>query len=92
LEVADGGIGVAPGQLEKLFDPFTRVADDRARSSGGTGLGLAIVRTIAEAHGGSASADSVPGRGSTLRITLPGFHPSPAQRPQASTVLATPFG
>jgi signal transduction histidine kinase len=92
LEVVDGGIGVAPGQLGKLFDPFTRVADDRARSSGGTGLGLAIVRTIAEAHGGSASADSVPGGGSTFRITLPGFHPSPAPSTQPSAVLATPAG
>jgi two-component system sensor histidine kinase BaeS len=90
--VVDGGIGVAPADLEKLFDPFTRVADDRARTSGGTGLGLAIVRTIAEAHGGSASADSVPGRGSTFRITLPGFHPSPAPNPEPSAVLAAPSG
>ncbi len=90
LEIVDGGIGVDPRHLEKLFEPFTRVADDRARGSGGTGLGLAIVHAIAAAHGGSASADSTPGRGSTFRITLPGFHPSPAPSPQPSAVLPTP--
>ena len=92
LEVVDGGIGVAPAHLEKLFDPFTRAADDRARGSGGTGLGLAIVRAIAAAHGGSASAESTLGRGSTFRVTLPGFHPSPAPSLEPSAMLAPPPG
>ena len=92
LEIVDGGIGVAPGHLEKLFDPFTRVADDRARGSGGTGLGLAIVRAIAAAHGGSASADSTPGQGSTFRVTVPGFHASPAASPEPAPMLSVPPG
>jgi two-component system OmpR family sensor kinase len=43
----------------------------RSRSSGGVGLGLSIVAAVAEAHGGSASARSMPGEGSTFQITLP---------------------
>lgn len=83
LEIVDEGIGVEPRHLRKLFDPFTRVADDRARGSGGTGLGLAIVRAIAGAHGGSASAESTPGQGSTFRVTVPGFHSAPSPAPSS---------
>ena len=61
--------GRAPGARVRTFPPG-RPGHGR-RASGGTGLGLAIVDAIARAHGGSASATSQPGRGSTFSLTLP---------------------
>lgn len=73
FRVRDTGIGIAPGDLPHIFDRFWRV--DPARSSTGrrpgTGLGLAICKWIAEAHGGSITARSRPGRGSTFTVTVP---------------------
>ena len=64
MEVEDDGPGVAPADLERLFDRFYRV--DRARRQGGSGLGLSIVRQVAELHGGSAWAEPAAPRG--LRV------------------------
>ena len=64
VEVEDDGPGVAPADLERLFDRFYRV--DRARRQGGSGLGLSIVRQVAELHGGSAWAEPAAPRG--LRV------------------------
>ncbi|HZD18931.1 MAG TPA: ATP-binding protein [Actinomycetota bacterium] len=75
LEVADSGLGIAPDRLPGLFERFSRLDGHRDRRSGGTGLGLAIVRAVAEAHRGTAEAESVPGEGSRFRIVLPGFEP-----------------
>ncbi len=71
LMVSDNGPGVPPEHLPYIFDRFYRVDKARARASGGTGLGLAIVHAIAAAHGGSVSADSTPGRGTTFTVRLP---------------------
>ena len=54
-----------------LFDRFYRADKARARESGGTGLGLAIVKGIVEAHGGTVSVDTQPGKGSEFTIRLP---------------------
>jgi signal transduction histidine kinase len=67
--VADTGTGVAPEHLDKIFDRFYRV--DSARRGGGAGLGLSICKWIAETHGGSISADSTPGQGTTVTVRLP---------------------
>jgi signal transduction histidine kinase len=75
LEVADEGVGVGADQMPLLFEPFSRVDAPRSRRNGGTGLGLSIVKAIADAHGGGVEATSVPGRGATFRITLPGLRP-----------------
>ena len=53
-----------------MFERFYR-ADPASASSGGAGLGLSIAATLVEAHGGSVSASSVPGKGATFRVTLP---------------------
>jgi signal transduction histidine kinase len=53
LRIADEGPGLAPEELEKVFDPFYRVEGSRNRDTGGTGLGLTIARNVAQAHGGS---------------------------------------
>lgn len=80
--VADTGTGIAADALPHVFDRFYRAPDsDRP---GSTGLGLAIVREIAEAHGGTADAESTPGRGSAFHLTLPSPLPTdvPVQRPK----------
>jgi two-component system OmpR family sensor kinase len=71
IEVADDGAGIPLESQEKLFERFYRVDKSRARASGGAGLGLSIVASIADAHGGSVSLESVVGQGATFRITLP---------------------
>ena len=71
LWVRDSGTGISPEQLPHIFDRFYRVDTARSLAEGGTGLGLSICRWIAEAHGGSISAESTPGSGSTFTVRLP---------------------
>ena len=69
LEVVDHGCGIAPGDRERVFEPFFTT---RSTGSGrGAGLGLSICRSIASAHGGSLTLESEVGRGSTFRLELP---------------------
>jgi len=70
-EVRDTGSGIPSQHLPHIFDRFYRAEPSRARASGGAGLGLAIARSLVEAHGGTISAQSVEGQGTTLRFTLP---------------------
>lgn len=67
IRVSDNGQGIPPERLGRIFDRFYRYPPD----SEGSGLGLAIVRSIVEAHGGAASAESEPGRGTTITLQLP---------------------
>lgn len=76
LSVTDRGIGIDAKYLTKIFDRFYRVDDSRARETGGTGLGLAIAREILDAHGYSIAAQSAPGEGTTMTITLSAAKPS----------------
>lgn len=71
ITVSDTGIGMEPGELARIFDRFYRTDQSRARDTGGSGLGLAIVRDLVSAMGGSIGAESVPGRGSVFRVSLP---------------------
>ena len=71
LWVTDTGIGIPATALPFVFDRFYRSDLARSRESGGTGLGLAIVKAICSAHDGSASVESVVGRGASFRIELP---------------------
>jgi signal transduction histidine kinase len=68
LSVEDTGAGIAPSDLPRVFDRFYRGAHQPVQS--GAGLGLAIVKEVIEAHGGSVSVESVPGRGSAFHFTL----------------------
>jgi heavy metal sensor kinase len=70
LQVADTGIGIAPGDIPHLFDRFYRVDKARSRAIGGTGLGLAIVKSIVDMHGGEITVTSTPGHGSTFTVRL----------------------
>jgi signal transduction histidine kinase len=71
--VRDSGIGIAPGDLPHIFDRFWRADPARSRTGErpGTGLGLAITKWIAEAHGGSITVQSRPGRGTNFVVRLP---------------------
>ncbi|MEO1857059.1 MAG: response regulator [Rubritalea sp.] len=71
ITVNDTGIGFDPAISESLFAPFQQADVSTTREYGGTGLGLAICRQLIEAMGGSISATSSPGRGSTFVLRLP---------------------
>ncbi len=71
LTVADRGPGVPEADLARLFDPFFRAEGSRSRATGGLGLGLMLVRQIAEAHGGSVSAESREGGGLSVTVRVP---------------------
>lgn len=71
IVIADTGIGIAPDQLDTIFDAFVQVDSDLTRMRQGTGLGLAISRGLAGRMNGSISVTSEQGRGSTFTLTLP---------------------
>jgi len=69
--IRDGGPGVPPADLQRIFEPFYRVAESRDRDSGGEGIGLAITSQVMKAHGGSAKAANASGGGLEIRLSLP---------------------
>jgi signal transduction histidine kinase len=71
MRVADTGIGIAPQHLPHLAERFYRIDTARARLDGGTGLGLSICKSIVDAHGGTLSFQSTPGKGTTVTVSLP---------------------
>ncbi len=71
IAVKDHGPGVPDNALEKIFQPFYRVADARDRQSGGTGIGLAITERAVRLHGGSIKATNQPEGGLQVKIYLP---------------------
>ena len=71
LEVRDTGPGFPPEFLPLAFEAFARPDVSRSRPGGGTGLGLAIVAAVAEAHGGTAVADNLPGGGAVVVLSIP---------------------
>jgi PAS domain S-box-containing protein len=71
FSVIDTGIGIAPEDLEKLFQPFVQVDSRLNRQFEGTGLGLALVKKLTDLHGGSMELQSEVGKGSRFTITLP---------------------
>jgi len=72
VTVTDTGLGIAPADLERIFNPFEQATGNVSRQFGGLGLGLAIARSIIEAHGGALPATSLgEDHGATFTITLP---------------------
>lgn len=69
IKICDTGIGIEPEETDHIFERFYR--SEKSRSSQGNGLGLSLAQTIIQAHGGSITVESTPGKGSTFTITLP---------------------
>ncbi|MDX2096228.1 MAG: PAS domain S-box protein, partial [Leptolyngbyaceae cyanobacterium bins.59] len=83
FSITDTGIGIAPENISKLFQPFVQLDSALSRRYSGTGLGLALVRRIAELQGGSVTVESQEGKGSRFTVTLP-WHPiSPNPEPSS---------
>ncbi len=78
FQVTDTGIGIAPENLNQIFQPFIQVDSSLSRHYTGTGLGLSIAQRIVELHGGSIRVESEVGRGSCFTVLLP-WHPVSAQ-------------
>jgi signal transduction histidine kinase len=85
VSIADTGVGIAPGDLRRIFEPFysTKSGPDSA-GQGGTGLGLAVCRDIVEAHRGRLRAESRLGQGSTFTLILPACPPTEAAEQQGA--------
>jgi signal transduction histidine kinase len=71
LTVQDTGVGIAPGDLPRVFDRFWRADPARQRTTGGTGLGLTIAHRIVTDHGGRIDVTSRPHIGTTFAVHLP---------------------
>jgi signal transduction histidine kinase/ActR/RegA family two-component response regulator len=84
IRVCDTGPGIPPEFLDKIFDPFFRVAQDQRGGSKGLGLGLSIVKTLIELHNGQIEVRSQPGVGTEFSVRLPVI---PASSPAPFTAL-----
>ena len=88
IRVKDNGIGIAPADLESIFEMFVQLDSGRSKAGAGLGLGLALARSLITMHGGEISAHSAgPGKGTELRIRLPLAEAAPPQRMAAVSPL-----
>jgi signal transduction histidine kinase len=94
LFVSDGGGGIDPVVLERIFERFARADMSRSRREGGVGLGLSIAAAIARAHGGSCAARNAPGGGAVFELRLPllnAAHAEEASEPGPPFVADAPL-
>ena len=81
IQIADKGIGIAPQNIENIFDSFFQIDSSNSRAYEGTGVGLSIVKKYVEVMNGSIEVESELGQGTTFSITLP-FESSGPRRNQ----------
>jgi two-component system, OmpR family, sensor histidine kinase BaeS len=86
VSVSDTGEGIEAEDLPHIFDRFYRADRSRTRATGGRGLGLTISKGLVEAHGGSLTVESTPGKGSRFCFALPAFsEEAPAEKQPGSS-------
>ena len=83
LVVADTGIGIGPGEIDRIFERFYRGAHALGRSAEGSGVGLALARELVRLHGGRIAVASAAGAGTRFTVTLPWRAPKAAAAPRA---------
>ena len=71
LAVRDTGVGIPAAEMPRLFERFHRIANARGRTHEGSGIGLALVQELAHLHGGTVTASSTPGEGTTFTVRIP---------------------
>lgn len=71
FKVIDTGIGIAPENINRIFESFTQASDDTTRKYGGTGLGLTITRQLIDLHMGTVNIQSDVGKGTTFEVIIP---------------------
>jgi PAS domain S-box-containing protein len=71
LSVCDTGIGIPENELPRLFERFHRIEGAHGRTHEGSGIGLALVQELAKLHGGNVVVESIPGSGSSFRVSVP---------------------
>ena len=97
LRISDTGSGIAADEMPRLFERFHRIPTTRSRSNEGSGIGLALVRELVGLHGGSITAGSTEGAGTTFTVRLPFGHGHlpeehlAAAGPETISAAADPF-
>jgi signal transduction histidine kinase len=90
VRVVDSGIGIAPEERERVFDPFYQIDQSSTREHGGAGLGLAIVKRLVEAHQGTIHVEENTPRGAVFVVTLPVGRASNAPPARSSVPPSAP--
>jgi len=85
LSISDQGIGIAPKDVDRIFDRFVQVESSATRRTQGTGIGLSIVKQLVTLHGGRIAVQSEPDRGSTFLVHLAAAAPRAAAVPAPSS-------
>ena len=81
ITVADSGIGMSPGELEQVFDPFWQADSGLGRAREGAGIGLKLARQLALLHGGTLTLESLKGQGTRAILRLPHAPPARPEEP-----------